>query len=165
MGSAVTSLVEESIRLELTVSELYTIFHGLFPEDAQFWWQLVMEEKNHAALIRAAKDYFEPVGKFPQDLVHDSLQNLKNVNSNLLSLIGTIKDHAPTREEAFNIAFALENSAGELHFQQFMEKESGETTESVFQRLNKDDKDHARRIRSYMEQHGISCRKPGQLPD
>ncbi len=165
MDKNVASLIDESIRLELNVSELYTIFHGLFPEDAQFWWKLVMEENNHAALIRAAKDYFKPVDKFPHNLVHDGLQNLIDVNSNLLSLIKKMKEHAPSREEAFNMAFALENSAGELHFQQFMEKESGETTENIFQKLNKDDKDHARRIRLYMEQHGIAFRQSGPLPD
>ncbi|MEA3487197.1 MAG: hypothetical protein U9R20_06020 [Thermodesulfobacteriota bacterium] len=65
-------LIEESINLELNIADLYFLFHELFPEDADFWWRLVLEEKNHAALIRSGKKYFEPVNKFPRNLLHHS---------------------------------------------------------------------------------------------
>jgi len=36
-----------------------------------------------------------------------------------------------------------------------MDKEANSTIDIIFKELNKDDKEHAMRIRSYMEAHGI----------
>ena len=155
MNNDVTSLIEESINLELNVSKLYTHFFKLFPDDAAFWWKLVVEEKNHAALIRSGKEYFEPLRKFPHDLLAPLLQILKDANSRLDSLIEKYEETPPSREEAFNIALKIEESAGELHFQKFMEKEANSATDNIFKELNKGDKDHAMRICRYMEEHGI----------
>ncbi|OQY11554.1 MAG: hypothetical protein B6I31_04700 [Desulfobacteraceae bacterium 4572_19] len=156
MNNDVTSLVDESINLELNVSDIYLLFYKFFPNDAEFWWKLALEEKNHAALIRGGKEYFEPVNKFPHNLLHHSLQNLKDTNSKLLSLIKNFENTPPSREEAFNIALEIENSACELHYQNFIDEEVNSTTDKIFKKLNKDDKDHAMRIRSYMEKHGIT---------
>ena len=149
------SLIDESIKLELNVSDLYLLFFKLFPEDSDFWWKLVLEEKNHAALIRSGKEYFEPLKKFPRDLLANSLQKVKDTNRNLKSMIKKLESAAPLRQEAFNIALKLETSAGELHFQNFMNKEESLKIDDIFKQLNKDDKDHAMRISSYMEKHDI----------
>jgi ferritin len=156
MKNSVASLIEESINLELNVSKIYAHFFKLFPDDAAFWWKLVVEEKNHAALIRSGKEYFEPLRKFPHDLLAPLLQTLKDTNSRLDSLLKKYEEAPPSREEAFNIALKIETSAGELHFQKFMDKEANSTTDNIFKELNKDDKDHAMRISYYMEKHGIS---------
>ncbi|GBD99198.1 hypothetical protein BMS3Abin07_01231 [bacterium BMS3Abin07] len=155
MDKDFTLLMEESTNLELNVADLYLLFNSLFPEDSNFWWELALEEKSHAALIRSGKDFFEPKNQFPHDLLADSLQTLKDINSKLNLLIKKYKDTSPSREEAFNIAFKLENSASELHYQNFMSKETSSRIDNIFKQLNKDDKDHAMRICSYMENHGI----------
>ena len=162
MNNDVTSLIDESINLELNVSDIYSLFHKLFPDDAEFWWKLLLEEKNHAALIQSGKEYFEPINKFPHNLLHHSLQNLKDTNSKLRALIKKFEKTPPSREKAFNIAFKIENSAGELHFQEFMDEETNSTTDNIFKELNKDDKDHAMRIRCYAEQHGISVKSENE---
>ena len=41
----------------------------------------------------------------------------------------------PDREVAFKMAYELENSAGELHFQQFMEKDVTDDVGKIFQNL------------------------------
>ena len=45
-------LINEAIQVELNVARLYLLFHELLPEDATFLWELVIEEENHAALLR-----------------------------------------------------------------------------------------------------------------
>jgi len=152
-------LIDESIQLEHNVAKLYSIFHATFPEDADFWWQLVIEEKTHAALIRAGKESFAPIGKFPVELLSSSLQKLREANKKAVTLTRKYLDTPPSREEAFNIALEFEQSAGEIHFQHFMEKKADTQVIKIFQKLNKDDKDHAIRLRSYMEKHGIRIRK------
>ena len=145
------SLIDESIELELNVADLYLLFYGLFPEDSDFWWKLASEEKNHAALIRSGKEFFEPRKQFPHNLLTNKLQELKDTNSGLKSMIKELRSVFPLRQEAFNIAFKIESSAAELHFQSFMDKEQSLKLDDIFKQLNKDDKDHAVRIAKYMD--------------
>jgi ferritin len=152
------AMIEESINLELNVSDLYLIFYELFPDDAAFWWKLVLEEKNHAAIFRSGKDVMAGLEMFPQNLLHNNLQEIKNTNNTLLSIIKNFKNISPSREEAFNTALEIESSAAELHFQDFMNDESNLEIVNIFKQLNKDDKNHAMRIRSYMIDHGIAVK-------
>ena len=155
MYEELSQLIDESIKLELNVAELYKIFDEAFPEDAYFWSKLLMEEENHAALIRGVAETYDLSVEFTADMLFPSLQDLKNANSKIVSLIVEYRSNPPSRETAFNVALELEQSSGEIHFQRFMEKESNDRIIQVYQQLNKDNKNHAARLRSYMEKHGI----------
>lgn len=152
-------LAEEAIRVEQHISDLYLIFYEEFPDDAEFWWRLVIEEKNHAALIRSGLEYFLPAGRFPSELLPPMLDGLRKTNQRLAGMIEGFRKKTPLREEAFNTALRVEKSAGEIHFQRAMAKEAGSDIMELFQQLNKDDMDHADRIRSYMQQQGIRIEK------
>ena len=156
MNNDITALAEESIKLELNVSEIYYLFHSYFADDANLWWKLALEEEDHAGLIRGGIEEFEPIGEFPHEILSDNLQDLKRTNKKLHSLLKQFKNIPPSRELAFNTALEIEASAGELHFQHFMDKETNSKIDELFQFLNKGDKDHAKRIRSYMENNNIS---------
>lgn len=155
MKEQLLQVVEESIKLESNVAELYEIFATVFSEDYDFWKKLSLEEKNHVHLIKIEKDLLLSYAKFPAEILFSSLQNLIEVNNKLLSLLKEYKDKPPSRESAFNIAISLEKSAGEIHFQNAMNKSVDSEYIKIFQRLNRNDKDHARRIRSYMISKGI----------
>jgi hypothetical protein len=155
MNEELSQLIEESVQLELNVAELYLVFYRALPEDADFWRRLFMEEKNHAALIRSIEEGFMPAGILPKGLLSSSLGKIREANAGIVTLIARFKTASPSREEAFSIARKVEESAGEIHFQAFMKKLTESGIDQVFQRLNRDDKDHAMRIRSYAEEHGI----------
>lgn len=155
MDMELSLLLDESIKLELNVADLYMIFHKTFAEDADFWWQLMLEEKNHGALIRSGKEYYAPIGSFPVDLLSTTLQELKKTNTDIVAIIEQYRASPPSRETAFNVALKIEGAAGEIHFQKFMEKEPESNIAGIFQQLNRDDKDHETRLRSYMEDHTI----------
>jgi rubrerythrin len=157
-------LIDESIEVELNIADLYLLFHSLFPQDAKFWWQLVLEEKNHAALIKSIKKTSEQIDGLPNSLFASSLKDLKDINNKIVSTIKKYKLKAPSRAEAFNTAFELEESAGELHYQEFMLEKDSTKMDSIFKELNANDKDHAKRIRSYMERHGITFKSWEPLP-
>lgn len=159
MQQEVKELFDEAILLEINVAQLYDMFRWDFPEDALFWAKLSLEERNHAALLEAGRDNFNPLNCFPHDLLAPSVSALVEVNEEIIGLIRKYNQEPPSREEAFNKALFLERSAGELHFQHFMMKEKGGPLDAVFQRLNMDDKDHAERIKSYMEEHNISIKQ------
>lgn len=155
MTNDIELLLEESIRLELNVADLYMLFSDLFKEDAEFWWGLCLEEKNHAALLRSGRESFLQRGAFPEELVGSNLAELKGANEMLVDTIRKYGETAPTRKEAFELALHLEESAGEIHFQNAMKDAAGSPFLKVFQKLNMDDKDHARRIREQMVLRGL----------
>ena len=155
MGNDLIKLSEEAMRLEYNVSKLYMIFRDTHPEDSAFWWQLVIEEGNHAALIKSGLEYFMPVGVFPEGMFAE-MADLQQANAELESLLEQYEINPPSREAAFNTALKTEMSAGEMHFQCTMTSEADSKILELFQRLNQDDKEHAKRIRDYMKEKQLA---------
>jgi len=147
--------LDESIKLELYAADLYFLFSMLFSADSSFWWKLLLEEQGHASLIRSGKEIFEPIGAFPHDMLAPVLNDIIEANTKLDYLIKSIREISISREEAFNIAFEVETSAGELHFQNFFDKKTDSRIDEIFKKLIQDDHDHAKRISSYMNRHDI----------
>ena len=148
-------LIDESIKLELTVAELYLVFHNAFPEDSDFWWQIMIEEKNHAAILRSGKESFLPIDKFPKKLVSNSLQDVIDTVVEIENLIRAYKDKPPSRTEAFNTALKFEISAGELHFQEFIDIKNKIGIDKIFQKLINGDKDHVFKLLDYMKKNNV----------
>jgi len=150
MSGHLNELIDESIRLELNVADLYLCFQAAFPADADFWWALALEEKNHAALVRSLREHFLPAGLVPKDLLASSLETVRETNREIRGLLAKYRRVPPTREEAFRTACQLEEGAAEIHFQEFMDREGSSELERIFQRLNADDKDHLKKLRAYL---------------
>jgi len=157
MGNAFDQILDEAVLLENNTARLYLIFAVAFPGDAEFWGQLACEEKNHAALICTVKDFFLAKGLVPNSLFSASYQELMQANEKVAALIGQFEKAPPSRREAFIAALAVEESAGEIHFQNYMSGKAEERIDEVFKELNRADKDHAERIRSYMAAHGAAA--------
>lgn len=148
-------LIEESIELELNAAGLYALFHFAFPDDAAFWWQLHLEERNHASLLRSINDTFLPINVYPDGLVLPPLQQIKKTNKRLQNLLEEFRQKPPAREEAFNIALEVESSAGEIHFQKFTEQQHEDKIDKIFSQLVREDKNHLQRIQQYMLDRNI----------
>ena len=155
MEPDIFQIVDEATTLELNVAHLYLYFYHQFPDDAAFWWQLAVEEKNHAALLRSGREHLIKKGLFPLEILPKALTPLVEVNKRLTTLLAETKESAPSREHAFRLAIQLEESAGEIHFETFMHMMPKTTAEQMFQHLNQDDKDHARRLHHYVQEQGI----------
>jgi hypothetical protein len=155
MSEELEKIMDESIKLEQNVAALYTIFSVTFKEDSDFWKELVLEEKNHASLIREGRKSFSLRGEFPRELLAPKIEMLIRTNNKLAALLKEYSKNPPSRETAFKVAFELENSAGEVHFQQAMEKRPNSELMAIFQHLNRDDRDHASRIRTYADYKGV----------
>ena len=146
-----SEIVDTSIELELVVAELYLHFHKTYPEDSVFWWQMSIEEKSHAALLRSGKDSFIPLNKFPDELLSNSLSDLKKSVKSIREKLEDIKNNPISREEAFELAIKIEQTSGEHHYQEFMVNTQDESVINMFQKLNGADKDHSERLKSYMK--------------
>lgn len=144
MNKQLLELIDEAIELEMNIGKLYSLFSRKCPQDKGFWLQLEIEEYNHAALLKAAKKFVE-YSKFPTNLVPQKTDQLKHsilqINENYIRF-----ENEPDRLKAFSIAYELENMAGELHYQQFMNSEDNDDLTKTFQKLNQADNDHSKRI-------------------
>ena len=131
----------------MSIGRLYSLFSRHGSEDKSFWVQLETEEYNHAALLRAAKE-FVVFNKFPLELIPQKSehirQSIKQINESYKSF-----ESDPDRFIALSMAYELENIAGELHYQQFMESENNDELTLTFQKLNCADNDHSKRILAY----------------
>ncbi|MFC1552529.1 hypothetical protein ACFL6P_08205 [Candidatus Latescibacterota bacterium] len=163
MNKQLKLLIEESIKLELNVAELYKFFNQAFREDAYFWWTLIEEEKNHANLIRKIGELDFLTNEIIAEIIPAKLQTISEANEKLSSCVDEYKTNPPSREEAFNVALKFEKSAVEIHYQKFMNKNVDDMLTQTFQNLNDGDKDHIKRLRSYMEEHGITILKDSYL--
>lgn len=156
MPDSFERVLDAAIELELNVSRLYRRFHHALVEDSHFWWELCLEEKNHANLLRSAAKIAAASRQRPVGLLPDTIEELTAVNRRIEGVLAQRPEEFPRdRAEAFRLAVELEGSVGELHFQRFMAMPPANKIGKVFQDLNRDDKDHEVRILRYMEQHGI----------
>ncbi|MDH3974266.1 MAG: hypothetical protein OEV42_08305 [Deltaproteobacteria bacterium] len=149
-------IMDESIKLELNISKLYTLFLRIFPEHRDFWWTLSIEEKNHASLLLAGKHHFARFSMMPENMLAAKLEKLEMINDELELLIYKLARIPPSEEDAFDLAIGIEESAGEVHFQNFMQKRSDKPLEKIFHKLNSGDEDHADRIRRYKAKYVMS---------
>ena len=145
------NLIKESIQLELNMASLYEVFSGISPNDQEFWWQLHLEEMSHANLIRSSRDSFSKRDNVPFNLLAGSIKELKQTNDQIAGHIKHYVANQPSRREACEIAFALENTAGDIHYSQFINEDAQRPEENIFQQLNRKDRDHEQRICTYLD--------------
>jgi hypothetical protein len=117
-----------------------------------------MEEKNHASIIQTAREAWLSGKEFPREMLFPNVDQLVALNTELAFLLEAYSENPPSREIAFNVALNLEESAGEVHFQDAMEQPPTSSLMEMFQMLNGEDKQHASRIRTYMSDNGIEIR-------
>ncbi len=155
MDKRLSQLLDESIKLELKIGDLYLSFSRTFTQDREFWFWLAQEENNHAALLKSAKLEFVDAGYFPSEMLNSNLNSLIKSNQQILDVIKRQKQKVLSRAATFKMALKIEGLAGEVDFHRAIEKEADSPALKLFQKLNRDDKNHARRIRKYMRQKGI----------
>ena len=148
--------LDESIQLELNLATLYTIFNDAFAEDEDFWWELAMEERGHAALLQQEKKQPQQSEFFPENLLAKDLQSLVDTNTRIAQLISKYKEHVPSRGDALKTAYNLEMAAGESHYQHFLDSPTNSPAANIFKQLNQEDGDHAARILQYMQKNLIA---------
>ena len=147
-------LINEAIQLELNVAKLYLLFHQLLPEDSAFWWELVIEEENHAAILKTAEQMDASSVEIPEGIIPPGVAELQEANQMILRAMEDFKKK-PDRALAFQLANKIELSAGESHYDTFMRNAPKSRITEIFRKLNRDDVDHARRIREYIGKHQI----------
>ncbi len=155
MDEVIKIYLAESVALELNIGDLYQLFSAKFPEDYNFWWNISIEEMNHAALIESINDIFFTENILPADSIEQQIKELQRMNVIIKERIEVFKYGSQVRFDAFNFALELENSIGESHFELFMTARPNSTVMKIFQKLNGEDINHAKRIEKYLNDNGF----------
>ena len=155
MNEIIRKFLKESVALELNIGYLYQLFATKFPQDYTFWWNLSIEEMNHAAIIESIDDIFLSDSILPPESIENQTAELQKKNLFIGDQITKCRNTLMTRSDAFSFAFELENSIGESHFELFMTGQPNSTVVRIFQKLNGEDINHAKRMVNYMVENGI----------
>ncbi|MHC4321762.1 MAG: hypothetical protein ACYST3_05750 [Planctomycetota bacterium] len=155
MKQTLEQLIDEFIKLELNVADVYKVFCNTFPEDSELWLRLIQEEEKHADLIQSMRSTFLLPRQFPPDLLASSRQTLDKTNNRLVSMLKKYSKKPPLRESAFKAALDIERSAGEFNFHLAAEKLPDSGIMKIFQELNRDCRNHTKKINTYMNNKGI----------
>jgi ferritin len=153
MNETLARFLDESIRLELNMSDFYRLLSVVYPQDAAFWSTLSSEEVHHAALIKSVNDNFLSERIVPFGTVGQYSELLSQSNRFIEQKIQSIRTNPPPREDIFRLMVELETSAGEIHYQRMMGGKSASVVEELFQKLNGEDNFHARRIMAYAREN------------
>jgi rubrerythrin len=156
-GITMLQVLDKVVEFEMLVSDIYMKFSNIFKEDKDIWWQLSLEEKGHGSIARSGKEVFAPNDVFPEQLTLLPVENLNEALNEKKLLLEYINENEKklTRAEAFEIAIKIETNDVEKIFQTLMDKFPENKAESVFQTLNKDCADHAKRLKEYARKEGL----------
>ncbi len=155
MDEIIRIYLAESVALELNIGDLYQLFSAKFPEDYNFWRNISIEEMNHGAIIESINDIFFAENILPADSIEQQIKELQQMNVVIKEHIEYFKFGSQVRFDALNLALDLENSIGESHFELFMTAKPHSTVMKIFQKLNGEDINHAKRIEKYMSENGF----------
>jgi len=135
--------LNEAIQLELNVAKLYMLFY--IKLKINFWYELSIEEFNHASLLKTAKTFLNN-NIDVSDLVDKTITNQIIEFNKLFTDLEEDFLSDPTLEKSKEIGIFIENSAAESHYQSVMSIITDSKIMKIFQQLNKDDKDHLQKI-------------------
>lgn len=154
MSDSLDILLDEAIRHEHTVSLLYFEFFQAFPDDADFWWTLSVEENGHAGLLEAGRKVFG--SEYGEEILPARVEYLIEANHMLEKLLDQMKERPLSREAAFRTALEIETTIDGMIFENALQPPEDTDASAISERIRRDDLRHASMIRAYMKEHGIS---------
>jgi len=155
MKSEALETLWECISQELLLSEFYHLFERLFSEDSDFWRKILLEEVRHGSLLRAEIDRFCKEKLLPESSEEMGSETLNKQGAAMTRLLARLKESPPTREQAFAIALALENTTSEHTYQELATQAPSTRIQRLFQSLNQANRDHIDRIKRYATEQQI----------
>lgn len=159
MDKKTVEILDESIKQELLVSKLYSLFEKTSYEDSEFWYKLSQEELSHSITLQAERDDLSEVRLLPIELVLENLETLRKQNMLLSEFFEELKKSAPSREQTFSIAYALERLMIESIYESCLAKYPETQALRIFQSINGDEKEHIEKIVQYASRIGVNIDK------
>lgn len=154
MEVSVQAVVEEAIRYENNLAALYNLFSSSLPDDADFWWELSVSEKQHASLLKAGQRLFSE--EFARETMPSDLEVLRASNRSLEATIDRFKQDGPQPEEALRVALGLEGDTNEATLHRLLDIDPSKPAREVVDRIERENATHEEQIRAYAGRKGFS---------
>jgi rubrerythrin len=142
------------IAVEAMTAEIYHAFSRLFPQVKDFWYDLALSEENHTNILLLAAGLHR-AGTQTEDIAPRSLYQVQET----FTLVSDSKKRVGTNnlsiKEAFEMALQIENSTGEIYFQQVITQQTDSEVILGLRELLVDEQLHNIKIQSFMKTHGL----------
>ncbi len=148
MTNTTLNSLDVAIKVELAMGQLYRAIGRRFPDHSSVWSRIAMEEMNHAALLRAAKDLI-PFGVSPDEFRPQEMPRLVELLDLAERLISGQDDLS--QEETYQKVLELEELVGEQGLQPSQQLGEGSAVNRIFGRLHHETDDHAAAIKMLLE--------------
>jgi hypothetical protein len=155
MDTTTGILVDGLERIENALAAVYHHFLWMFPLDADFWGQLMKEERGHAMLVRTHREFIIESPDLAQFLERLSVPLFLKTVIHIEDLLVQMPQSPPSRSKAITLALWIEKSAGELHYDAMMSVSSRSVALKAIQNLFHGDTDHIKRIEAYGRLQGL----------
>lgn len=157
-GTLIMMEMSESLRIctsiEGMTAEIYHAFSKLFPEVREFWYDLALSEENHTNILLAAAG-LNRAGILKEYIVPSSLPYVRET----LGLVSDSKKKVETgtlsMKGAFEMALKIENSTGEIYFQEVITQQTDSKVIMELRKMMTDEELHNVKIKRFMKSRGL----------
>ncbi|NWF98561.1 MAG: hypothetical protein HXY52_06480 [Nitrospirae bacterium] len=150
----ILNTLDEILKLELKLMDLYAFFSKLFNEDkeaASVFFKLSLDEKGHAELVQYQKRI---VSKNLNDFLEVSI-NIEEIREIISKAENIMKSTVPiTLEESIKLALLFEKNAAEYHYKSAVEQSNPEFAKFL-NNLASVDNEHFDSIKKLAERKNI----------
>jgi len=133
---------DELIKLERNAQNIYLLFSIKLDDYKNFWYNLSLEESNHASLLEISKLYYDKNIDNDMFINHNITSDIIKINKSFDILIDNFLLDS-TINNAINIAIEIESSVGERCYENLFNKYNKDNEiYKLFRYLNEEDTNH-----------------------
>ena len=144
MGEKIKDIISKMEMLERVVGRLYKIYADSFQADSSFWVQLSKEEEDHAGMIKELEKEVQN-SNLSFDETRFNLNAIQTTIRYVQQKIKQANDGLLTAQEAYNIAWDIENGLLEKNFFQTFQTDN-HRLRVVLKKLITDTTEHRNRV-------------------
>lgn len=139
-----------AVAVERRIAELYREFSTKVQVHRDFWWELSLEEENHASILRSLL-VAPPLLRGSERIVEPDCKRSGGLErlDELLRDVATRSTLKPA--DALRMGINCEDLSIEKTFQSFVTETSRTKAQEILQRLNGEDLHHARRMQELLD--------------
>jgi hypothetical protein len=153
MKNDLSERIKTCVAIESGIADIYHSFARLFPKAKTFWYELAMEEENHASVLLIGSRYVK-LGILPNYIVPKSLHKMNSTLQLIDYTKKRIKSDDISMKEALDTAMKLELTMEESYLLEVLTRETNNEVIARLQKLLGDTKLHITKISEYMQKKG-----------
>jgi rubrerythrin len=143
------------LAIEQGTASIYSTFMRMFPNEKEFWEDLVKDEADHFAVFKDP-DFFKVLSKLPEEAQPPPMPYIEKTLEFIKSMRKHIMLSSISLEDALNIALKLEESLVETYMNELIADFKSDSNESYFtlEKMLAEERGHITKVRNMMMKNG-----------